>query len=167
MLCVHVCCLQPCCLQKRLNTLCISQAVTGLEVLNLRHDPYIHEDDMLTDGIMPTIAGLHRLQHLDPSGSAITDAAMPHIACLTNLRELGLECMENVGEAGIQQLRGLTQLTIRYSKIDIAETSEDGSYDDDDDDDDASCSSSSYDLQDLDSCENEPFWEYSSTSSSS
>ena len=102
------------------NTLPVFQVLTGLEVLDLSTHPdeYKHsKDPMLTDSIMPTIAGLRRLQHLNLSGLYITDAAMPNVALLTNLRELVLENMARVGESGLQQLKGLTQLSISYSKL--------------------------------------------------
>ena len=60
------------------------QALTVLKVLALRGKP--EELSKLTVAIVPTIAGLRHLQRLNMSGSRVTDAAVPHIALLTNLR---------------------------------------------------------------------------------
>ena len=88
------------------------------------------EASKLTDAIVPTIARLRRLQHLDLSGSNITDAAMPHIALLTNLKELNLNCCASVGQSGLRQLKGLTQLKISNLQADELGDDEYACYDD-------------------------------------
>ena len=110
--------------------LTVLQVLTGLEVLDLSVDPekpIQFCNAILTDGIVPTIAGLHRLQYLDLSGSNLTDNVIPHIALLTNLQELSLDCCANIGKAGLQQLTGLTQLKVSNIQTDVLREDE---YDD-------------------------------------
>jgi len=67
----------------------------------------------VTDAELPVLAALTQLQDLDLSSTQVTDAGLPVLAALTQLQDLDLSNTQ-VTDAGLPVLRALTQLQALY-----------------------------------------------------
>jgi serine/threonine protein kinase/Leucine-rich repeat (LRR) protein len=88
--------------------------VSDLHLASLAQFPELEALDLaaggnLTDAALPSIARLTNLKSLGLRGAKITDAALQELAKLTELERLDLEGTP-VGDAGVAQLAGLTKL---------------------------------------------------------
>lgn len=78
---------------------------------SLRYLEFKNPTSPLRDDDMPSLASLHRLQHLRIWGATLSDAGMAHLASLRRLEKLDLT-FARIDEKVLRHLRGLPNLKV-------------------------------------------------------